>query len=538
MNQAATEFEEEAYSLLDYVAMVKRRKTPLVLTVAGISILALLLAFLLPAKYTSQATILIEEQEVPREFVISTITSYAAQQIQVISQRVLTAETIAEIADKFGLFVDPSTNSRPPATETANEFRETMTLELVSADVIDPRSGRPQEATIAFTLAFDHENPSTAQKVTSELVTLFLDENLRNRTERVASTEAFLSAQANSLNEELARIEADIAEIKKKDGPALPEMFQYNVGTLDRTSAEISDIDRRLRELSRNRIELTAELGMTNPSGARTATTGENLMSLREQLAALRREYQQKSARFQKEHPDMLAVERQIYKLEADLVSGRSTRASGAASNPNFIILKTRLDAVDGEITSLKEKQRELAAKADRFQELISRAPSVEVAYNAKLREFNTTQQKYQDVRAKQREAQLSENMEQERKGERFVMVEPPDLPLSPSSPNRPVIALVGLLLALGAGFGLVLLLEAIDNGIHDERTLRRLTGVPPFATVGYIETQAERKQASSWRKRLVQLAVVALLCSLVLIHFLVKPLDVVWFMTLNRLGI
>ena len=186
------ELDEAEYSLQDYIAILKRRRWPILATFSLLAFLTLAVAVLLPAKYSSQATILIEEQEVPREFVISTITSFAAQQIQVISQRVLTADNIAGIADKFGLFVDPTTNRRPPATQMAELFREAMALELVSADVIDPVSGRPQEATIAFTLAFDHKVANTAQKVTNELVTLFLDENLRNRTERVASTEAFL----------------------------------------------------------------------------------------------------------------------------------------------------------------------------------------------------------------------------------------------------------------------------------------------------------------------------------------------------------
>lgn len=539
MNQAAVmELEEEGYSAEDYLAILKRRRGPMLLAAAAIAALALLLAVALPAKYTSQATILIEEQEVPREFVISTITSFAAQQIQVISQRVLTADNIARIADKFGLFIDPATNRRPPATQIAEVFRETMALELVSADVIDPRSGRPQEATIAFTLAFNHNNPATAQKVTSELVTLFLDENLRNRTERVASTEAFLDAQAQSLNDELSRIEEEIAEIKRIDGPALPEMFQYNVSTLDRTSAEVSDIDRRLRELSRSKIELAAELGLTNPNDGRTASTGEQLMSLREQIAALNREYEQKSTLYQEQHPDLLSAKRQLEMLNAQYESNAAQANSSTVSNPSYILLKTRLESTNSEIASLNEKRRELEAKADRFQGLISRSPTVEIAYNSKLREFGTTQAKYQEVRAKQREAELSEDMEQERKGERFVMVEPPNLPIDPSSPNRPAIAVIGLILAMGAGIGLALLMEAVDSAVHDDRTLTRLSGAPPFATVGYIETRAELKHQVTVRRRLLYAAIGAAVAGLLVVHLLIKPLDVVWFILLNRLGL
>ncbi len=531
------DIDEAEYGLQDYVAILKRRRWPMLATIAAVTFLALAMAALLPAKYSSQATILIEEQEVPREFVISTITSFAAQQIQVISQRVLTADNIAGIADKFGLFVDPATNRRPPATQMAEGFREAMALELVSADVIDPISGRPQEATIAFTLAFNHKVAGTAQKVTNELVTLFLDENLRNRTERVASTEAFLSAQADTLNTDLDRIEAEIAEIKREDGPALPEMFQYNVSSLDRTSAEISDIDRRLRELSRSKVELKAELGLTNPGGDRAASTGEYLLSLREQIAALTREYEQKSTLYQNEHPDLLSVKRQIASLNEQLQNDKP-EVSGSASNPTYILLKTRLEAVNGELSSLREKRAELEIKTDRFQELISRSPSVEIDYNSKVREFASTQRKYQDVRAKQREAEFSGDMEQERKGERFVMVEPPNLPIEPSSPNRPAIAVIGMILAMGAGLGLALLLEAFDNAVYDDRALTRLTGAPPFATVGYIDTVAEVQLRKNYLRRLLYVAAASAVGVLMIVHFLVKPLDVVWFLILSRVGL
>jgi len=531
------DIDEAEYSLKDYAAILKRRRLPIMITIAVVGLLTLTLALLLPAKYTSQATILIEEQEVPREFVISTITSFAAQQIQVISQRVLTADNIASIADKFGLFIDPATNRRPPSTQMAETFRKNMALDLVSADVIDPRSGRAQEATIAFTLAFEHGNAATAQKVTGELVTLFLDENLRNRTDRVRSTEAFLAAQADNLSDELGRIETEIAEIKRRDGPALPEMFQYNVGTLDRTTAAISDIDRRVRTLSRSSIELKAELGLTNPGGDRAASTGEYLLSLREQIAALNREYEQKSTLYKAEHPDLLAVKRQIATLTEQLQEGGKENAA-TASNPSYILLNTRLESVVAEMASLEEKRAELEAKADRFQALISRSPSVEVEYNAKQREFASTQRKYQDVRVKQREAEFSGDMEQERKGERFLMVEPPNLPIDPSSPNRPAIVAIGLILALGAGLGLAFLMEALDSAVYDERALTRLTGTPPFATVGYIVTHAELQKSGDNKRRLMYVVAAGAVVALVLIHLLIKPLDVVWFLFLNRIGL
>jgi len=538
MNQQAAVYEEEALSMGEYFAILRRRKWPLLVSSTVVALIALLGAFFWPALYTSQATILIEEQEVPREFVTSTITSYAAQQIQVISQRVLTVDSIARISDKYGLFIDESTNRRPPATEIALDFRQLMSLDLVSADVIDPRSGRPQEATIAFTLSFDDEMPKVAQQVTNELVTLFLDENLRTRTERVANTEEFLAAQAANLNGELTNLERAIADFKEQNGDALPELYQYNLSTLERRTSEVGDIDRRARELSRRRVELASELEMLSPRAASVSSDGSSLLGTSEQLRALNEEYQQKLTIYHERHPDMMSLKRRIDEMQVLLENKDTNRASATSDNPAFIIVRTQLASVDGELVALNEKREQLGSQIQKYQNLLSRSPIVERDYNSLQRDYASVQARYQDVKSQQRTAELAESMESERKGERFVLVEPPSLPFEPSSPNRPALVLIGLVLAIGAGVGMVLLLEAMDGGIYTEKALVKLVGVPPFAVVGYIETNQERARRGVLRTRFVVSLILVATVIAMLFHFFIKPLDVVLFSILNMLGV
>src|SRR6185295_5700817 len=80
-----------------YVAILHRRRTPIVL-VGGILLgLSLAAAFLWPATYKSMATILIEEQDIPSELVHSTITSYADQRIETIKQQVMSRTTLWKV---------------------------------------------------------------------------------------------------------------------------------------------------------------------------------------------------------------------------------------------------------------------------------------------------------------------------------------------------------------------------------------------------------------------------------------------------------
>jgi len=90
----------------------------------------------------------------------------------VIKQRTLATDHIIELINKFDLY--PEARKRAPISEVVVEVREDIDVELLSAKITDPRSGRPKEANIAFSVAYQYSNPAIAQKVANELVSFYL----------------------------------------------------------------------------------------------------------------------------------------------------------------------------------------------------------------------------------------------------------------------------------------------------------------------------------------------------------------------------
>lgn len=585
------EYQEETKPLSEYLSVLKRRKFEIIIPAVIVFVIALLVAFALPAKYQSKATILIEEQGIPKDFVKSTITSYAAQQVQVISQRILTVENITTIVNKFGLYQESDSNKRVPFTELAKVFRGNMNLDLVSADVIDPRSGRPTEATIAFTLAFDAESPSTAQKVTNELVTLFLNENLRTRTSQAASTSKFLTTEAGLLNKELTALEVELADFKKQNEGSLPELYQFNLSTLERTQREVSEVKFRLQELEKRKIELSAQVAQISPSAPVVLPSGEVVLSDMERLKALQSEYRTKAAIYKDTHPDVSRLKRELQSLQSELgvdanaeelkrqlqqennklaelkekykdshfevknsqrviaqlksdISQAQRNTSSdvstpAPDNPAYVLLDTQLKASIAEMRSLNGKKAELQQKISKYEGLLLKAPDVEKEYQSLLRDYNNATAKYQDIKAKQREASVSENLEVEQMGERFTLIEPPALPLAPESPNRPVIVLLGLILAGASGFGITLLRETLDDSIHGARELAlAMGGQAPLVVIPYIENSDDLERNKSTIKFSFIAAISLGILFVFYLHFFFKPLDVLFFVILNKLGL
>ena len=65
MNEYIQEYEEEGYSIGDYIAILKRRFWYLVIPALVIFVIAAAVAMLIPAVYRSEAKILIEQQQIP-----------------------------------------------------------------------------------------------------------------------------------------------------------------------------------------------------------------------------------------------------------------------------------------------------------------------------------------------------------------------------------------------------------------------------------------------------------------------------------------
>ncbi len=579
----AVDLEEKQLSLHDYLRIMRRRKKQFFQPLAITALIATLAAIFWPATYRSTATILIEEQEIPQELVRSTITSYANQQIQVITQRIMTLNNVMSIVEKYGL-LDADELKRTPRTEIIEKFQKQMKLNLVSADVMDPRFGRAMQATIAFTLSFDHRNPGIAQKVANELTNLYLNENLKTRTEKAATTTGFLKGEADALHARIREIEQNLSEFKQQNEGALPELNQYNLSVIERTDAELQSTRTRLGELEKRRLELQASIAQVSPYAPTDLPTGERVLGDHDRLKALESEYRAKISLYSDAHPDVVRLRREIEGLKLILGSQtddevlasqlkieqeklaqlqqsykpdhpsiqqqqrliaalqQSTASSRAveikADNPAYVMLETQLKSTESEIRLLTARMAELRQKIERFEANLAKAPDVEQRYSDLIRDLQTTTAKYQEISAKQMQASLAQNLESERKGERFNLIEPPIRPDTPQSPNRIAIILIGLLLGAAAGAGAVAIAETLDESIRGERELAELIGVPVLASVPYIATDDEQPQPQTRRYIVIASITVALIVALFLVHLFIKPIDVLWYIAMRKWGL
>lgn len=178
------------------------------------------IVFLRPATYLSQGKILIVSQQIPIELVRPTVTATAAARVQVIEQRVMTRDNLLGVVNKFQLFTNEKNWLRQPVrlsgTEALDKMRERAKIKPVELD-IDKDGPKRRDNTIAFSVSFEHEDPELSARVANELVTLILAEDARTRTSRAAETTQFLTREQKRLEGEIGSVDAQIAELKRKN---------------------------------------------------------------------------------------------------------------------------------------------------------------------------------------------------------------------------------------------------------------------------------------------------------------------------------
>ncbi len=572
--------EEEVKGLQDYVAMFKRNKNKMILIAAVLFLLTVIIAVKWPATYKSSAIILIEQQEIPQDLVRSTVTSYADQRIQVISQRVMSSANLKKIIKKYGLYQDEI--KKEPISVVVEDMREDIHLDMVSADVVDPVSGRPTQATIAFTLSFEHESPQKAQQVANELVNLYLDENLKRRNEVATQATSFLAMEAEKLSEQIDELEKEMADFKEKNATSLPELQQLNMNLMDRTDQQILDTDRQISSLNERILYLQAELAQIEPNMSIFSATGERIYGSADRLKSLQAEYLGLKARYSSNHPDVIKMKKEIEALEKE-VGGidkteivaqlKDKRAELAAltkryspqhpdvkklrqvvanlekelkkplskrvvknkpDNPAYIQLLAQLNAAKSDLRAMKATKDKLMDKLDSFQEGLLKAPRVEREYQDLLRDYENATLKYREVKAKQMEAGMAQAMEQGRKAERFSLIEPPLLPDEPDKPNRKVIVLLGFILSIGAALAYALLKESMNPSIYGSKGMLAATGAYPLVVIPYIENEEDLEEAKKLKLKITLATIAAIIIVIVIFHFFVMPLDVLWYV-LNR---
>jgi uncharacterized protein involved in exopolysaccharide biosynthesis len=239
-------------------------------------------------------------------------------------------------------------------------------------------------------------------------------------------------------------------------------------------------------------------------------------------------------------HPDVVRTQEVVVSLERELQAAGLHPATTSAvkpENPAYINLQSQLASTQAMLDSLESARTDLKRRMAEHAKRLEATPAIEPTYLDLIRDRENSVHKYQEITSRLMEAQVSAELEVQRKGERFSLINPPELPEKPDRPNRLAILLLGAFLAVGGGIGAGVAVDNIDRTIHTvEQFSQALQGVT-LAVIPYLPSEDELISFGRRRTVLGFASLGAVIVGAVVLHLAWMPLDVLWYTIWRKLG-
>jgi succinoglycan biosynthesis transport protein ExoP len=515
----ATDYE---LTFFDYLSIIRRRARYLIGIFALALLITIFVSFTIPTTYKSTGTIMVETHLVADNIVPSAIKNQLDERINLIKQKIMTRDSLFQIANKYNVF------KGQPANLTSDELSEKMRKQIVVEPAVSEtiRTNQQGLPISAFTISFEDRDPKVAFDVTNEIISLFLDWNVKLRTEGAKETKTFLSGETDKLKTEVESLDEQISQYKQKHKNALPEQLTLRMTMLSRAENDLREVERDIRSTKEEVRSLEVELSASRHDGDDKLQT----------LPALKAEYARLSAIYNESHPDLRRLKRKINALESQMepTQKKSDVALSDTSNLAALKLQGKIDSDISRLSSLDEQKKMLEATIAENQSAMIETPRVGEGLDVLLRDRDIAQKKYDEIRNKTMNAQIAENLESESMSEHFKVLEQPLLPEKPFKPDRLKIFALGLFFAVISSAGGIMALESIDKRIHGVEALTFVLGFQPLAVIPYLQNQEDEVRIGHFYKLAKITVIVLLFVVAVALHFFYMPLDI---MLMNMLA-
>ncbi|HEX3819664.1 MAG TPA: hypothetical protein VHW45_05000 [Candidatus Sulfotelmatobacter sp.] len=479
---------------------------------------------ILPNQYTSIATLVVVQQQVPQRYVVPNSTTDVSSALQAIKQEVLSRTQLLQMIYNFGLYQKQRKRLAP------EQLVELMNKNI-ELEVINETPQQVSKDFDAFRISFTAESAVLAQQVTTNLTSLFTNEYTRTQTEQATNTSSFLHEQVQEKGKELEQQETRLKDFKLQHVGELPEQQQGNLGIFQALQAQLNNTMSSLDHAHQQRALLQAQFDATprrvvqdssgqfvaTPAGGGAPAAPSPIQAAQSELSRLeaaRSEllshgYTEQFPDIQRNQRDIDRAKDKIARLKAEAPpveppapvrrsSGSSAPAIAVGEDPVVVQLKGNLEANRVEIDNLSKEQARLKAEIAEYQQRINQTPVREQQQAGIVRDTEALRAQYSELQKKEQESQLATNLEKRQGGQQFRLVDAASLPALPSRPKRAKLSLAAAGGGLALGFALAFFMQLKDTSYYTEKELTKdLT--PPFVLgIPMLQTPKEVRERKS----------------------------------------
>ena len=432
-----------------------------------ITVAAAIAAFALPTLYRSTASLLVQSQDLPTTVVEAPAAGGIEQRIARIRERVLSRGDLIRLIEQNNLYADERQSK--PLSQIVEKMRKSTTVGAQTNDLGGGSGGNVD--TVAIDISFDYPDAGQAQEVLQSYVNDFLSQDNEDISEQARLSVRFLEDQANRLQGQIGTIESQLTSLKARNGAALATNSAPMLD-LGSYSSQIASLESQNREL----------LAQVN----RVPSKDPQLASAEAALAAVQ-------ALYNDNHPDVAAARERLRAVQQMVRANPKQDETG--------LLRSQVAANNQAIASLQAARSSAMARSQAAMAGSARAPAILEQAMQLENQVSGLREQYRKVSDDLLKAQNSSRLANEQRTERLSLVEPPNLPDTPYSPNRPLLIAGGTALGLMIGLLLAFAVELLRRPLRSPSQIEGL-GLPILGVVPLLGAKKKPSRFALFRKK------------------------------------
>jgi polysaccharide chain length determinant protein (PEP-CTERM system associated) len=441
----------------------------------------------LPKKYTSKTSVLVEEPSVSAKYVDPVMNDDLNQHLASMKSEVLSSSRLQPIIEKFNLYADE--RNTVPMEALESRLRSAVDVQLML-----PMLGSPARQPPGFQVAVTFDNPQLAQKICAEVTSMFMKQNAEFKLGIAKGTTEFLGDQVDQAKTKLDEQDSKLAQFKQKYLGSLPEEVQRNLSLITTLNAQLETNNQAIARAQQDKT-ITESLLAQAEQNWKLAQTGQvNPETQEQQLATLQEQYNALLLRYTAEHPDVVKLRVQLEDLKRRIEEEPATKGPMTAREaklhepPQLQQLRARIKQDDFNIADLTARQAQTQQQISQLQARVQMSPMIEEQLKELMRSYQTAQEFYNDLLRRRANSSMATQLENQQQGANFRVLDPPSLPTEPSFPKVPMFVGGGLAGGLVLALGILYLLAAMDHAMYNERDVEIGLKLPVLTMVPSLE--------------------------------------------------
>jgi polysaccharide biosynthesis transport protein len=424
--------------------------------------------------------------------------------------------SVSELGQNLSQVSSGTPGGASPLADQAELVKSQPVLDRAIAKVFPPSQGNPPytagdlskglkvkivPATNILELNYQTKDAKLAASILNAISIAMVEENTKAISTEATKVRAFLEKEVPQARSRLLQAEEKENQYRQKSGIiSFDEQSKSIVESLAALEQQERTLLTQLQEVRARDASLRQITNTGNLPKAYSAVRSgqdEEIKKLRAKLAELEGKVIQARLKFTDNHPEVIKAvgEREairgLYTQELTRISptNQAIAPNTAANDPLSQELTSKLIVNEVERSAIENKLKTVGLQTSNLRANLAQLPIKQQPLSVLNRQRLEAVESLKSLQTKLEEARIAEAQ----KVGNIRIIEQAQAPTAPASPRRPIVLALAAVFGSVLATGIILLLEVLDNTLHDASEAEELLKLPLLGVLPTLPARMRR---------------------------------------------